>query len=141
LNAEDAMAAQLIVARSRSGGKSTGKPAQKPDAELEKDKQEEKETAPPAGSGAGPVEDPYGPDWIPVGSMNVTGQNPVTIGHYKTVEELLGSEGVRTLPGGSNTVFATVENLHGLDAPSVQTKLNALPKELTIIIDEDGKLV
>jgi hypothetical protein len=139
LNAEDAMTAQLIVARSRSGGKS--KPAQKPDAEPEKDKQEEKKTAPPAGSGPGPVEDPYGPDWIPVGSMNVIGQDPVTIGHYKTVDELLVSEEVKTLRGGSNTVFATVENLHGLYGPSVRTKLNALPKELTIIVDEDGPLV
>jgi hypothetical protein len=139
LNAEDAMTAQLIVARS-SSRKSTGKPAQKPDPESKKDKQEERITAPPAGSGPGPGQDPYGPGWVPVGTFTVAGQDPVKIGHYKTVEELLGSGRVKTLPGGSNTVFATVENLHGLHAPSVHMQLRALPKELTIIVDEDGTL-
>jgi len=65
----------------------------------------------------------------------------VRIGHFKTVEELLGSASVKELRGGSNTVFATVETLHDLKTQSVHDRIAKLPSELTIIVHEGETLV
>jgi hypothetical protein len=38
------------------------------------------------------------------------------------------------LPGGSNTVFATVEDLSELELSSIHHELSRLPSELTIVV-------
>jgi hypothetical protein len=39
-----------------------------------------------------------------------------------------------TLPGGSNTVFATVKDLSGLEQTTVHQELDRLPSALTIVV-------
>lgn len=116
---------------------------EKPADKSKKDKQEEeKKAAPPAGGGSGSGETIYPPHIpIPIGTLNIFGQKPVQIGHFKTVGDLLESvHSWKNLPGGSNTVFATVGNLHDLKIPSVHDRLAKLPSELTIIVHEGKTL-
>src|ERR1700728_3795819 len=135
------MPAQLILVRRRTRQGHEEKSKQKA-AETDKDPQKEKKVAQPAeDQPEADDNDPYGPDWIPIGTLSIYGQHPVRIGHFGTVEEVLVSPRVRALPGGSNTVFATVQNLHGIRGRSLGEQLGKLPNELTIVVHEGESLV
>jgi hypothetical protein len=102
-----------------------------------------KKATPQPGGDSGSEETIYPPPiWIPIGTMSIFGQEPMQIGHFNTVGGLLEFvHSWKKLPGGSNTVFATVGNLHDLKIPSVHNRLAALPNELTIIVHEGETVV
>jgi hypothetical protein len=134
------MPAQLIVIAKRAG-ESSGAKSEQPD----KGTKTKKKSGPVATSqGSGGGEDPYGPYWpIPVRTLSVHGQKPVEIGHFANMTKLLDSVHSRKgLPGGSNTLFASVEDLRGMRSLNVMQskllhrRLESLPDELTIIVHE-----
>jgi len=76
------------------------------------------------------------PPWypLPTGTFKVFGQKAVHIGHFGSMPVLLKAVKSKTLPGGSNTFFATVEDIGELDPKSFKKELADLPEELTIIV-------
>jgi hypothetical protein len=132
------MPAQLIVI-AKEAGEGVG-------GQSEKATKEKKKTPSvvAAGEGSGGGEDPYGPYYpIPVRTLNVYGQSPVHIGHFANMTKLLDSVHSRGgLPGGSNTLFASVGDLRGMRSSNkvrssqLQSRLASLPDELTIIVHE-----
>lgn len=125
------MPAQLIV---------IAKKKQEKRAEPKEDKKEEKKSAAsPAGGDQEPIYPPHIP--IPVGTLAIFGQKPLQLGHFKTVGDLMEEvQSWNKLPGGSNTVFATVANLNDLKFPSIHERIAKLPKELTIVVHEGETL-
>ena len=126
------MAAQLVVIAKKSAGEETGA-----EAEKQPEKGQKSGSAAAGGASTGGA-DPYGPYWpIPVGTLNVYGQKPVHIGHFADMGEMLAAVHSRKgLPGGSNTLFASVGNLHNMRTSKVHEQLAALPDQLTIIVHE-----
>jgi hypothetical protein len=73
----------------------------------------------------------------PVGALNVFGQKPLRMGHFADVATLLDEVHARKqLPGGSNTLFASVANLDDMHSPPVRDKLKKLPEQLTIVVHQ-----
>jgi hypothetical protein len=87
-------------------------------------------------AGASPDIPPWRP--LPVGTVKVFGQAPNEVGQFDSIPALFHSlhgAGLSTkLPGGSNTVFATVKDLGELENSSLRDELAKLPPELTIVI-------
>jgi hypothetical protein len=125
----------------------------KPEEESQQPQGDEKKGASAAGAGTGgrPPQpgNPAGisggnppkfPPWfpLPIGTVKVFGQNPNHLGEFDSISSLLKSlhaAGVSAkLPGGSNTVFATVKDLSGLEKTSLHHELARLPSELTIVV-------
>jgi hypothetical protein len=132
---EAAMPAQLVVIP-RQAGKNGDK---KSDRKAEEDKEKKASEPEGSGGGSGTSDDPYGPYWPPsIGVLWVYGQGPWDIGHFASVAKLLDSEHFyRGLPGGSNTVFASVDHLDDMRfLDDVKSRLGKLPDELTIIVHE-----
>jgi hypothetical protein len=125
------MAAQLIVIAKPSDQETGHKPEKEP---------EERGKSGSTAAGGAPIggKDPYGPYWpIPVGTLNVYGQKPIDIGHFADMAAMLDAVHLRQgLPGGSNTLFASVGSLHNARTPNLHDRLKALPDELTIIVHE-----
>lgn len=75
---------------------------------------------------------------LPIGAVKVFGQNANHLGDFDSISSLFNSlhEGgmVAKLPGGSNTVFATVKDWSGLEKTAVHHELARLPSELTIVV-------
>lgn len=132
------MAAQLIVI-AKQADVETGAKSKKGAKERPK-----KPGPVAAGEGATGAEDPYGPYFpIPVRTLNVYGQKPIDIGHFADMTELLDAVHSRGgLPGGSNTLFASVGNLRNMRTSNkvqldlLRNRLATLPDELTIIVHE-----
>lgn len=78
------------------------------------------------------------PGDIPVPVIfTVVGQKAFTVGHFANLSTLLDKVHARKrLPGGSNTMFASVAKLEDLKSPAVHDKLERLPEQLTIIVHE-----
>lgn len=121
------MAAQLIAimaAAGTCGGKSQPESGEEP------------KTPGSTTGGSTDIDDiipPYEP--LPIGVLNVFGQEPVEVGHFANVAKLLDEVHERKIaPGGSNTIFASVENLADVQSPSVRGKLARLPADLTIVV-------
>jgi hypothetical protein len=130
------MAAQFIVTVKhavKNGDKKSGKV---PEGEKEKESDSE------ASGASGQADDPYGPYRpVPIGVLNIYGQKPLDIGHFDTVAKVLESLHGKRLPGGSNTIFASVAHLDEKQLDDVQLRalhrqLERLPDELTIIVHE-----
>ena len=135
------MPAQLIICASpadRDGAK-------KPDRQVEEEKEKKASESEGTGGGSGTGSDPYGPYRpIPIGVLNVYGQKPLDIGHFESVAKVLDSVHSRAgLPGGSNTIFASVRHLEDMrndvKLRSLHSKLEVLPNELTIIVHEEKR--
>ena len=66
------------------------------------------------------------------------GQNPNHFGEFNSMSSMFKSMHkagmAANLPGGSNTVFVTVEDLSELEKASLDHELSRLPSELTIIV-------
>ena len=78
---------------------------------------------------------------IPIGVLNVVGQDPVDIGSFATLDELLEkARSYEISPERSNTVFGSVGSIAGLNEESglhsLHSRLNQLPNQLTIIVQE-----
>lgn len=98
-------------------------------------------TIPGAPVGAAPDNPPWTiQPWIPlpVGTLKVLGQAPNHVGDFDsfpTLFQSLHATGITTrLPGGSNTVFATVEDTSALEETWLREALGRLPSELTIVV-------
>ncbi|MEA2886011.1 MAG: hypothetical protein QOD11_371 [Bradyrhizobium sp.] len=83
---------------------------------------------------------PKFPVWIPlpIGAVKVFGQGANHLGDFDSISSMFNSlheAGMSaTLPGGSNTVFATVKDLSGLEQTTVHQELDRLPSALTIVV-------
>jgi hypothetical protein len=134
--------------RKKAEGKSADESKQEDDkSKSDKEKEEESETK-AAGGSSGDGKRKY-PPYRPlpigalykafhVGTMNVFGQEPTQVGRFDSVKELLDMAHSRKgLPGGSNTIFATVRKVGKIDPKSLHGGLKGLPDELTIIVHEE----
>jgi hypothetical protein len=145
------MPAQLIVIPSTPGEAAAAAPeivetkakpaAPVPEAAPEKKKgkkakADDKVAKPPAPDTIFPL-----PQYNPfpmVSTIAVLGQLPNALGHFDTILSLVKSLGldgaIAKLPGGSNTVFATVKEISSLDSEPLQRALAKLPEQLTIVV-------
>jgi hypothetical protein len=128
-----AMPAQLVViAKDLKGSDQDGS-----DKDQEKDKDEKSANPEETGSS----EEKKKTRWpkhrrVPIGMM-VLGQDADDRGHFRDVSALMQSlRGYAIGPGKSNTVFATVDDIAGVEQGGLERDLAALPSELTIIIGE-----
>ncbi len=81
---------------------------------------------------------------IPIGVLNVVGQDPVDIGSFATLDELLErARSCEISSERSNTVFGSVGTIGGLGEERglhlLHDRLNQLPKQLTIIVQEEKR--
>ncbi len=75
---------------------------------------------------------------LPIGTLIVMGQEPHGVGHFDNLSSLAASlrTKVGSLPGGSNTVFATVGDIADLQSTSLHDSLAKLPDHLTIVVGQ-----
>jgi hypothetical protein len=126
------MTAQFILIDHRPSGKAAGGAAGT--------KSQAKKLSPKKSkSGAKPKTEDKVPEFpefrpLPIGYA-VYGQLPKRLGHFETIPSLVKSlRASKKLPGGSNTVFATVRDIKGLKSKSFRAGLAKLPDELTIVV-------
>jgi len=80
------------------------------------------------------------PPWRPINisSVAVFGQKPHALGHFDDMTALVASLRNAKVPGGSNTVFATVKSAKDMHSKSFRQGLGKLPDALTIVVKPVG---
>jgi hypothetical protein len=118
------MAAQVIVLDAEVSGSA-------PIGEAEKDRPTETKPADEP-----PKPKPKYPKWRPINiaTVVVVGQKPHELGHFDSMTSLAKAVHGYRLPGGSNTVFATVNHADDLNSEEFQERLGELPDALTIVV-------
>ncbi|HLH91523.1 MAG TPA: hypothetical protein VKX28_23985 [Xanthobacteraceae bacterium] len=83
---------------------------------------------------------PKYPKWRPINmaTVLVVGQKPHELGHFDSMTALAKAVHDHKLPGGSNTVFATVKHIRDLNSEMFHATLGKLPDALTIIVRPGG---
>jgi hypothetical protein len=83
---------------------------------------------------------PKYPKWRPINLATalVVGQKPQELGHFDSMTALAKAAHRYKLPGGSNTVFATVKHTGDLGSEAFHESLSKLPDALTIVVRSGG---